>query len=61
MSVFRNFLQIHDTMKFLAGLSILKGMLRRQHISRSIIDAHQRLTDSIDVFQVRLPQESSWS
>jgi hypothetical protein len=59
ISVSRNFLRVHDTMKGLAALSVLKGILRRQHISRSIMDAHQLLTDSIDIFKVCLPQESS--
>ena len=43
---------ICNLMSSLAGLSVLRSFLRRNVIAESIIDAHQGLTDCIQLFNV---------
>jgi hypothetical protein len=46
--------EIRKSMIYLASLSVMKSLLRRNAISASILGAHQSLSDAVQLFQVRL-------
>lgn len=51
---YRHLRFIEQLMRNLAALGLMRSLMRRDEIADQIIEAHQRLSDCLAIFHVRL-------